>query len=50
MEDNKIEQKKAPKTVDEIIREKVPGQLIFLLRQFFTALRSAWPKSKKEDH
>ncbi len=40
---------KPPKTVDEIMREKPPGQTAYLVTLFIAALRSAWPKSTKDD-
>jgi len=51
MKTNKVEQEeKPPGTVDDMVRGLKGGEWIIILRQFFEALRSAWPKPKSDDH
>lgn len=53
MKDGKMEQnERPPGTVDDMIKalNRGNGEWIIILRQFFEALRSAWPKPRKDDH
>ncbi len=51
MKDGKVEQKEEPPgTVDDMVRALKGGEWVIILRQFFEALRSVWPKPKKDDH
>ncbi|NTG36964.1 hypothetical protein G6K91_22180 [Agrobacterium rhizogenes] len=50
MKDNKVENEvKPPGTVDDMVRAQKGGEWIIILRQFFEALRSAWPKQKNDN-